>query len=125
MTNIFLLSNENNFTLPFDDKSMEPCFLTKMQNSIYSAISFKYYNIFKKIPNNTRGECTVKTKSPEVQVKQFLKENILCNGIIGNFFEKGRLSHKISYNQSKQKIKETRKKAIFARKSEGTNLKQK
>ncbi len=34
LTKNFLLSDENIFTLPFDENLLEPCFLTKMHNSI-------------------------------------------------------------------------------------------
>ncbi len=30
LTKIFLLSDENIFTLPFDENRLEPCFLTKI-----------------------------------------------------------------------------------------------
>ena len=43
LTKNFLLSDENIFTLPFDENWLEPCFLTKMLNMyVYSAISFGY-----------------------------------------------------------------------------------
>ncbi len=50
----------------------------------------------------------------EVQVKQFLKENIICNGDM-SLLQKGRLLHKISYNQGIQKVKETRNKSNFCK----------
>ncbi len=63
----------------------------------------------------------------EVQVKQFLKENIICNGDMSPLIQKGRLLHKISYNQGIQKVKETRNENNFCKgnQSEGNYLEQK
>ncbi len=49
LTKKILLSDENIFTLPIDENRLEPCFLTKMQNSTY--IPQFLSNAAKNLPN--------------------------------------------------------------------------
>ena len=67
LTKIFLLFDENMFTLPFDENSLEPCFLTKILNDIYIYILQFLSNIARYIlnfPSNHLCECTVKVIFP-------------------------------------------------------------
>ena len=91
-----------------------PAFRQKCKIAYILQFLSNFVSFFYKIPNTTKCECIVKIMPLEVQVKQFLKENIICNGDM-SLLQKGRLLHKIFYNQGILKVKETRNESNFCK----------